>query len=326
MKVISDVDKEMLTDDVIDMLSKIGEVRFGPFSDDEFLREVDRTDAIFLESTVIDERVLRAAPRLRIVARYGVGYDNVDVEACTRRGVYVTITRGVLSEAVADLTLTFMLCLSRKLIGMNRYTREVWAERGEFLKLGSDLKQKVCGIIGLGQIGFEVAKRVHAFGMRILYHDVVRNERAEELLSSRLVELDELLRESDYVTVHVFLDERTRGMIGRRELSLMKESAYLINTARGAVIDQSVLTEFLKENRIAGAGLDVFEEEPIPSDDPLLKLSNVVLTPHVGASTRETKDAMALSAIRNISVALRGEVPPDLVPQQRGKVFRKSSV
>ena len=323
-KVITDFSEKGLFLEETDMLREVAEVHFGPFTHEDFLKEVKDADAIFLASKKIDEEILDAAPKLKIVARYGVGYDNVDVEACTKRGVYVTITPGVLSDAVADLALAFMLCLSRNIIEADKYTREKWARNEDKLRLGFDLKGKVCGIVGLGRIGFQVAKRVHGFGMRILYYDIVRNEEAERLFGAKLVSLDELLRESDYVTIHVFLNEKTRGMIGRRELSLMKKSAYIINTARGAVIDQTALVEFLKEKKIAGAGLDVFEKEPISLDDPLLKLDNVVLAPHMGSATVETRRAMARTAIKNIMAVLKGEVPPNPVPEQRGKVFQKS--
>lgn len=323
-KVITDFSEKGLFLEETDMLREVAEVHFGPFTHEDFLKEVKDADAIFLASKKIDEEILDAAPKLKIIARYGVGYDNVDVEACTKRGVYVTITPGVLSDAVADLALAFMLCLSRNIIEADKYTREKWARNEDKLRLGFDLKGKVCGIVGLGRIGFQVAKRVHGFGMRILYYDIVRNEEAERLFGAKLVSLDELLRESDYVTIHVFLNEKTRGMIGRRELSLMKKSAYIINTARGAVIDQTALVEFLKEKKIAGAGLDVFEKEPISLDDPLLKLDNVVLAPHMGSATVETRRAMARTAIKNIMAVLKGEVPPNPVPEQRGKVFQKS--
>jgi len=323
-KVITDFSEKGLFPEETDMLREVAEVHFGPFTHEDFLKEVKDADAIFLALKKIDEEILDAAPKLKIVARYGVGYDNVDVEACTKRGVYVTITPGVLSDAVADLALAFMLCLSRNIIEADKYTREKWARNEDKLRLGFDLKGKVCGIVGLGRIGFQVAKRVHGFGMRILYYDIVRNEEAERLFGAKLVSLDELLRESDYVTIHVFLNEKTRGMIGRRELSLMKKSAYIINTARGAVIDQTALVEFLKEKKIAGAGLDVFEKEPISLDDPLLKLDNVVLAPHMGSATVETRRAMARTAIKNIMAVLKGEVPPNPVPEQRGKVFQKS--
>lgn len=323
MKVVSDINQKLLDSETVGMLSRIGDVRLSLLYDEQFLEEAKDADAIFLESKKIDDAVLEAAPKLKIVARNGVGYDNVDVEACTRHEVYVTNTPGVLSDAVADLTLGFMLCLSRNLIELDRYAREQWASKGDFPKLGFDLKNKVCGVIGLGRIGFQVAKRVYAFGMRIIYCDISRNEKAEELFDAERVGLDELLRESDYVTVHVFLDKKTRGMIGRRELGLMKKTAFIINTSRGGVIDQAALTQFLREHRIAGAGLDVFEREPIPSDDSILKLDNLILAPHAGTSTNETRHAMALTAVRNISAALRGDVPPDFVPEQKGKVFHK---
>jgi len=314
---------KVLPPDVVSLLSDVAELRLGLLPDEKFSNEVVDAEAIFLESREIDENILKIAKKLRIIALDGVGYDHVDVEACTRHGVYVTNTPGVLSDAVADLTVAFMLCLSRDLVEADRYSRVKWASEGELQKLGFDLEGKVCGIIGLGRIGFEVAKRVHAFGMRILYYDMFRNKQAESQFGATFAELDRLLKESDYVTLHVFLGEKTRGMIGRRELSLMKNTAYIVNTSRGAVIDQSALVEFLRTNRIAGAGLDVFEKEPIPSDDPILKLDNVILAPHIGSATVETRHAMALTAANDILAVLKGEVPSNPVLEQKDKVFLK---
>ena len=314
---------KVLPPDVVSLLSDVAELHLGLLPDEEFSNEVVDAEAILLDSKKIDERILKKATRLRIIARNGVGYDDVDVEACTRHGVYVTITPGVLSDAVADLTVAFMLCLSRDLVEADRYSRVNWASEGELQRLGFDLKSKVCGIIGLGRIGFEVAKRAHAFGMRILYHDVFRNKQAESQFGATFAELDRLLKESDYVTLHVFLGEKTRGMIGRRELTLMKNTAYIVNTSRGAVIDQSSLVEFLRTKRIAGAGLDVFEKEPIPSDDSILELDNVILAPHIGSATVETRHAMALTAVNDILAVLKGEVPSNPVPEQKGKVVLK---
>jgi lactate dehydrogenase-like 2-hydroxyacid dehydrogenase len=324
-KVISDVDPRIIPPDVLKRLEEAADVHLGISSDEQFMREVVDAEAIFLGSALkdINESIIESATRLRIVARIGVGYDRVDVNACTRHGVYVTITP-VNSIAVAELTVALMLCLSRDLIKVDRYSRQKWAVEREWRRLGFDLKGKTCGIVGLGRIGFEVAKRAHAFEMRILYCDILRNRQAEDEFGAKREELDVLLKESDYVTLHVFLDEKTRGMIGRRELSLMRESAYIINTSRGAVIDQSALIDFLKANRIAGAGLDTFEEEPVPLDAALLSLDNVVLSPHIGSATVETRHATAQMAVNNILAALKAEVPLNVVPEQKGKVFRKN--
>jgi len=318
-----DLEIKQLHPDAVKILKGFdSEIRFA-LSKRDFLKELKDADALILGDNRIGEKELRTARRLKIIARYGVGYDNVDLNACSKRGIYVTISPGTHDNTVADLTLAFMLCLSRNIIEADKYTREKWARNEDKLRLGFDLKGKVCGIVGLGRIGFQVAKRVHGFGMRILYYDIVRNEEAERLFGAKLVSLDELLRESDYVTIHVFLNEKTRGMIGRRELSLMKKSAYIINTARGAVIDQTALVEFLKEKKIAGAGLDVFEKEPISLDDPLLKLDNVVLAPHMGSATIENQRVTAIITAKNILAAFKGKVPPNLVPEQKGKVFKK---
>ena len=312
-------------EEVFMTLNDVAEVRFIPLTDRERLFEELR-DAVALvaDTAPIDEELLERAPKLRIVARFGVGYDNVDVEACTRRGIYVTYTPNVLSDAVADLTIGLMLCLSRNIIRADRYVRSRWAVEGGFnFPLGLDLEGKVLGIIGLGRIGYAVASRAKAFGMEIIYYDIVRKGEAEEKIGVRYVEFEDLLKSSDFVTIHVSLNEKTRGMIGERELKLMKPTAYLINTSRGPVIDEEALVKALKEGWIAGAALDVFVEEPLPLDNPLTKMENVILTPHIGSATKETRRRMALVDIENIRAVLEGRVPPNLIPEQRGKTFMR---
>jgi len=305
-------------EDALAMLRGVAEVRLA------HLRaglpgELREAEAVMLDGEVrVDEEFLKAAPRLKIAARVGVGYDRIDVEACTRRGVYVTITPNTLSGAVADLTMGLILCLARPIVEADRYVREGWGRPGTVRHppLGVDLEGKTLGIIGLGRIGSEVARRAQGFGMRVLYHDIARRRDAERRLGVRYVALEGLLREADFVTLHVPLKEDTRGLIGRRELGLMKPTAFLVNTSRGEVVDQEALTEFLREGRIAGAGLDVFTREPVPLGDPILKLSNVVLTPHMGSATAETRRRMALRCAEDVLRALRGQTPTHLVPEQ----------
>jgi D-3-phosphoglycerate dehydrogenase len=266
--------------------------------------------------TIFDAQVMKATRKLRIVARYGVGFDNVDLKAATERGVYVSNTPGVLSDAVAELTIALMLALSRRLIEAHAYVKSRrWTELSDF-PLGIDLSGKTLGIIGLGQIGMEVAKRASALRMAILYYDVVRREDAERLYEAEHSSLENLLKDSDFITLHVPLAPRTEKLIGRSQLALMKPTAYLINTARGKVVDQAALWEALKERRIAGAALDVYEVEPIARDEPLLQLDNVILTPHIASATAETRTKMALTAADDVIRVLKGEKPLNLVNRE----------
>ena len=293
-------------------------------SREEFMEHLG--DAEGIVGYGVGEEMLRRAPRLRVVARYGVGYDDCDVEALTRHRVYLVYTPGIPSGSVADMTIGLMLACNRRIVQADRYVREEWARKtAAFNIYGVDLKGKTVGIIGLGRIGYEVAKRcVRGFEMRVIYYDIRRNEEAERELGAERRSLEEVMRESDFVSIHLPLTPETRGLIGERHLRMMKRTAFLINTSRGPIIDQKALTKVLAEGAIAGAGLDVFEEEPVPLDDPLLRLENVVLTPHIASLTIETRRAMAICNARSIAAVLRGEIPPpNVVPEQRGLIFRK---
>lgn len=270
----------------------------------------------------VDEELLSHTPRLRIVARLGVGYDRIDVEVCTKRGIYVTYTPNVLSNAVAELTFGLMLCLSRRIIEADRYVRTEWAKAGRpTLPLREDLYGKTLGIIGLGRIGTEVARRAKAFGMRIVYYDKVRRPEIERELGATYLSLDDLLKMSDFVSFHVPLTPETSSLIGEEELRRMKKTAYIINTSRGKVIDEEALIKALEEHWIAGAGLDVFAVEPLPLDSPLIKMDNVVLTPHMGTHTVETRRLMVSTVAEDIRRVLTGKPPLNQVPEQRGRIF-----
>jgi len=274
----------------------------------------------------VNEEILRKAPKLKVVARYGVGYDDCDVEALTRHKVYLVYTPGVLSDAVADMTLGLILACNRQIVKADRYVREGWAKGPSgYPDYGVDLKGKTIGIIGLGRIGYAVAKRcVKGFDMKVIYYDIRRNEKAEKELGAKRKSLEEVMKESDFVSIHLSLNPQTRGLIKEKHLRMMKKTAYLINAARGAIVNQKALTKVLMEKAIAGAGLDVFEKEPVPLDDPLLKLENVVLTPHIASLTIEAREAMAICNARSIAAVLKGEVPPpNVVPEQEGLVFKK---
>jgi glyoxylate reductase len=259
----------------------------------------------------VDAEVL-AAPKLRVVSNFGVGFDNIDVAAATERGILVCNTPGVLTDAVADLTLGLVIDLARKVVEAERVVREgQWATAGRGI-MGNDLRGKTLGIVGFGRIGRAVAQRARAFGMRLCFHDVFEDP-GDGFADCVYRPLDGLLREADFVTLHVNLTDETEKLIGARELALMKPAAYLINTARGPVVHQAALTEALREGRIAGAALDVLEREPPAPDDPILSLPNAIILPHIGSATRETRAAMLELAIDNLLAALRGETPKAVV-------------
>lgn len=260
----------------------------------------------------MDAEVLASGRRLRVVSNFGVGFDNVDLEAATKGGVLVCNTPGVLSDAVADLTLGLLVALARRLPEAERFVREGgWGTRPG-VALGTDVRGKTLGIIGLGRIGIAVAERARAFGMSIVFHDVFSDPPAEASFCSYR-EFDDLLAEADFVSLHVDLRPETHHLIGEREFGLMKPTAYLINTSRGPVVDQRALVAGLRSGELAGAALDVLEEEPLPPDDPLTKLPNVILLPHIGSATVETRQAMRDLAIDNLLAALRGERPKAVV-------------
>ncbi|MGB9798147.1 MAG: 2-hydroxyacid dehydrogenase, partial [bacterium] len=218
----------------------------------------------------IDGEVMDNATKLRIISNYAVGYDNIDVKEATRRKIMVTNTPGVLTETTADLTFALILATARRLVEADKFTRSgKWKSWGPMLFLGRDVYGATLGIIGMGRIGQAVARRAKGFNMKIIYYSRRRNEEAEKELGAEYRELHSLLKEADIITIHTPLTEETYHLIGEKELSLMKPSAILINTARGAVVDQRALFKALKEKRIFGAGLDVYEKEPIDADDPL---------------------------------------------------------
>jgi len=282
---------------------------------DELVRRAADSDALLTMLTdPIDAAVLDAGKRLCIVAQMAVGYDNVDVAAATECGILVTNTPGVLTETTADLAFALLLAAARRVVEGDRLTRTGgWKSWHPSFLLGQDVHGATLGIVGLGQIGLAVARRARGFDMRILYHDRTRHPQAEAELGAEYVSLDRLLGESDFVSLHVPLASQTRHLIGQRELSLMKPSAVLVNAARGAVVDQQALCAALKERRIAAAGLDVAEIEPIPVDDPLLTLDNVVVTPHIGSASVATRARMAEMAVESVLQALRGELPSNCV-------------
>jgi glyoxylate reductase len=282
----------------------------------ELLEKIDGADALLCSPhDRIDAEVFSRAGRLRVISTYSVGFDHIDVAEATRMGIYVTHTPDVLSGAVADIAWGLLLAASRHIVTGDRYVREgLWKPDSNLgFMIGHDFQSKTLGIVGLGRIGAEVARRGKGFGMKILYFSRGRKPILEAELGAERVDLDGLLSASDYVSVSLALNDKSHRIIGRRELSLMRKTAILVNTSRGAVIDESALAAALKDGRIAGAGLDVFEREPLPTDSPLLGLDNVVLLPHAASATVETRDRMAILAAQNIIDVLNGRLPKALV-------------
>ncbi|MEM2202932.1 MAG: glyoxylate reductase [Sulfolobales archaeon] len=291
----------------------------------EFLRKkLAEFDAVL--SMPIDrfdcDMIRSISHKIRIIANMAVGYDNIDVECATQHGIYVTNTPGVLTEATADLALALILATARRIVEGDHFVRwgEWWRTGTPFhpkMMLGMELYGKTLGIIGMGRIGIAVARRAKAFNMKIIYYSRRRlPENLEKELGAEYRDLDDLLSNSDIISIHVPLTKETRHMINRERLNKVKRGAIVINTSRGAVIDTEALIEALEKGWIAGAGLDVYEEEPLNPNHPLTRFKNVVLTPHIGSATRETRLAMALLAVENLLAFAAGREPPTLVNKE----------
>ncbi len=275
----------------------------------ELLKEVKQCDALLcLLTEKIDAEILNANPKLKVISNYAVGYDNVDVKAATAKGIPVCNTPGVLENAVAEHTFALMLALAKRIAEADSFVRAGKYKRWEpMLLLGTELEGKTLGIIGLGRIGAGVAERAKkGMGIKVLYHDIRRNKQFEKEYQAKYVSKEELLKRSDFVSLHVPLLPSTRHLIGKEELKLMKKTAYLINTSRGPVVDEKALVEALQKKHIAGAGLDVYENEPKLTPG-LTKLKNVVLTPHTASATVEARTAMSELAAQNIIDVLQGK-------------------
>lgn len=268
---------------------------------------------LILLATKVDAGFLSVLPRLRVVANVAVGYDNVDVPACTARGVVVTNTPDVLTDATADLAWALLLAAARRVAEGDRYVRAGRFTKWDWeLMRGVDVHGKTLGIVGAGRIGQAVARRGLGFSMRVLYTARDRKRAFERETGARRVGLAALLRAADFVSIHVPLSAETRHLIGARELALMKPTAVLVNTARGPIVDEAALARALKAGTLGAAGLDVYEKEPRVHPG-LLALENVALLPHVGSATAETRRLMYETAVRNLAAALRGEIPPNAV-------------
>ncbi|MCL6552606.1 MAG: phosphoglycerate dehydrogenase [Firmicutes bacterium] len=280
----------------------------GRLTEADLVPLVGDADAIIAGTEPITARVLAAAPRLRIVARRGVGLDSVDVAAATARGVVVTTTLGVNTEAVADHAMALLLATARRVAWLDRRMKAGQWDRA----ITIDVHGKTLGVVGFGAIGRAVARRAAGFGLQVLAYDVAPDEAAARALGVRLCSLDELLAQSDFVSVHVPLLPETRGLIGEATLARMKPGAILINTSRGPVVDEAALLRALQSGHLGGAGLDVFVEEP-PVDWTLVQLDHVVATPHVASHTRETLARMDRACAEAVLAVLRGERPAHVV-------------
>jgi glyoxylate reductase len=297
---------------------------YGPPPKTEIIRKARDVDALVtLLSDKIDAEVFDAAPKLKIVAQMAVGFDNIDVAEATKRGIYVTNTPGVLTETTADFAWALLMAIARRVVEADRYVRSgQWKVSWHpSMLLGRDVYGATLGIVGAGRIGTAVARRAKGFNMKILYYDVVpMPPEIEKELGAKRVDLDTLLRESDFVSIHVPLMKETYHLINEEKLKLMKRTAYLINNSRGPVVDEKALYKALKEGRIAGAALDVFEQEPTPLDNPLLKLDNVVVAPHISSASYETRSRMAEMVAENLVAFFEGKTPPNLVNSDVVKV------
>ncbi len=274
----------------------------------------DREGLLSMITDNVDAELMDRAPRLRMIANMAVGYNNIDVDAATARGIPVSNTPGVLTDATAELAFSLLLAAARRIAELDRRTRA-----GEFrwwapmLFLGREVSGKTLGIIGLGRIGQAVAKRARGLDMRVLYHNRSRLDPSEEkAMQIEYADFKTLLREADFVSLHVPLTDETRHLVGPDEFALMKPTAYLINTSRGPVVDEKALVQALRERRIEGAGLDVYENEPALAPG-LAELDNVTLLPHVGSGTLETRIRMASLAVTNLVAGLKGEKPPNVL-------------
>jgi len=309
----------------LNILKKEHEVDVNPYNRVLTKREIikglkGKDGLLCLLTDNIDEEVIRSEPRLKMIASYAVGYDNIDVKTATELGIPVSNTPGVLTDATAEMAWALLFSVSRRIVEGDRFSRA-----GRFkgwdplLLLGQDISGKVLGVVGTGRIGTAFALKSKGFNMKVLYVDNKRNEKLERELGAEKVDLDDLLKRSDFISLHVPLLSSTRHLISEKQLQMMKPNAILINTSRGPVIDEKALIKALKEKWIFGAGLDVYENEPeIPEE--LKELDNVVLQPHSASATIASRTGMAIIAAKNMIAGLRGDIPPNCVNPE---VFEK---
>lgn len=286
---------------------------------EQFLDAIKDVDGLILgwHTDRMDKEAFDVAKNLKVVARRGSGYDDIDIKEATSRNIPVILIP-IHTPTIADLAFGLLIATARRIPRLDAFVREgKWTKGGTWVAhkfMGFDVNHKTIGIIGMGKIGLEIAKRALGFDMTVLYYDITRKRDVETALGIKYTQLDELLQKSDFVSVHCALNNNTRGLIGAREISLMKDTAVIIVVARGGIVDQEALYRALSENKLGGAGLDVFEPEPISSDDPLLSLENVVFSPHIGVNVADMREKQSLAAAADVVRVLKGETPIYLYP------------
>lgn len=305
---------DAIAEEAIDLLKAKHEVDVMEYGAIELLGNIGRYDAIIVRSrTKVTEDVIQKGENLKVIGRAGVGVDNIDVEAATARKIPVVFSPRGSTVSVAELAMGHMISLARKLVFSDRSIRAGKWEKKKYR--GTELQGKVLGLVGAGRIGAEVAKRAKAFGMSVLAFDPYLSREIADEIGVELVELPRLLKEADFVSVHAILTPETKGLIGKEELDTMKQTVFLVNCARGGIIDEAALADALEGDRIAGAALDVFENEP-PRDSPLLRLENIHLTPHLGASTTEAQVRAGSIVAEQVLKVLGGERPNQIVNRE----------
>lgn len=310
----------------LNLLKSFAEVKFStldrPLTKEELLNIVKDVDGLIVGMDEIGKDVINHSGRLKIIARHGVEFSNIDLKAATERKVIVTYTPHANADSVADFTMGLILSVARHIAQAHNSTRKGLWEATKFL--GVEIHGKTLGLIGLGQIGYRVAKRAKGFNMRIVVYDPYIQEKKIRKLKAELVDLDTLLKESDVISIHVPLTKETKNMIGKREINLMKKNSFLINTSRGLVVNEEALYDALKKKRIAGAAIDVFSREPPDSDCPLFKLENVIVTPHIGAYTHEAIARMDAMNAEDIVRFIKGKKPRFVAnPEVLERIFTK---
>jgi lactate dehydrogenase-like 2-hydroxyacid dehydrogenase len=300
----------------LDLLNKEHEIEIFKHNriptKEEIIKGLKGKDGLLcLLSDPVDEDVINSEPRLKMIASFAVGFDNIDIKAATKRKIPVSNTPGVLTEATAEMAWALLFSVARRIVEADKFTRSgKYIGWGPMLMLGQDISTKTLGVVGAGRIGTAFALKSKGFDMKVLYFDEKNNDILDKELDAKKVNLQELLKQSDFVSLHVPLIKSTYHLISQKELKIMKKSAILINTSRGPIIDEKALVKTLKEKWIFGAGLDVYENEPIISEE-LIKLDNVVLQPHSASATINSRTNMGLLAAKNMIAGLKGEIPPN---------------
>jgi glyoxylate reductase len=299
---------------------------YAPPPKKTIIEKAAKVDALAtLLSDKIDAEVYDAAPNLKIVAQMAVGFDNIDVAEATKRGICVTNTPGVLTETTADFAWALLMTVARRIVEADKYVRSgQWKVSWHPLMMqGRDVYGATLGIVGLGRIGCAIAKRAQGFDMEVLYYDVVRRPDFEKEYNVKFTEIDQLFKEADFITINTPLSKETVHLVDEKKLKSMKKTAYLVNNARGPIVDEKALYKALKEGWIEGAGLDVFEQEPTPKENPLLQLPNVVVAPHISSASYETRSRMAERVAENLVTFFEGKTPPNLVNPEVMKAKKK---